>query len=367
MRVTVAVPVVVSVMVHVVVIVLAAIPGDDDDSRWPSLPVAQQVQVAVSPPPTAIDQPIEVIMLGEIGPIGTSHATSPGPSQLHGSAAIATSGRGAGPETGKSGANTGKRSALMTMRAGEKPKLTLSGDFLGKFMENTKPLEPHGDVTVDIDTQIGNLQGQMRAHARIDPGYDVSGDLAQIVALKEQKNHVELVRQKDGTYESQKETYVAKVERDGTVHLHDKPNWQQQSLFFAKFDVTDALMRSHKDDPYAADKLRYLDRTRDQRVRIGKEYRKEVAAHAGDYMTRNLMAAWGSTTDLAKRKQMMFDLWDDCAETGDDQQIAAGHAARVLVERWIQMKLVGPNVYTAAELLAFNKKRTSKQPFAPYE
>jgi hypothetical protein len=358
--------IIVSVMAHLGVMVIVALWPGDDDSKWPSLPELALAMAQPPPPPPIHEEPIAVVWLGEIGPVATSHATSPGPSQQRGSKAISTAGRGAGPETSKSGA---KHSALMDMRAvNEKPKLKgMSGDFLAKILNDTKPLDPHGDATVDIDAQIANVRGQMGMHARINPDYDASDDLAKVVALREQKNQVELKPQKDGTFAADRGTYVAKVERDGTVHLHDRANWQQHGLFDATFDVTDGFMRAHKQDPYAADKLRFLDRTRDQRVRIGTEYRKEVAAHAREYMTANLVAAWASTSDLRKRKQILFELWDDCAEAGSEQEVTAGRDAREMVVRWIQMKLVGPDAYTATELITFNKKKTSKQSFAPYE
>ena len=43
-------------------------------------------------------------------------------------------------------------------------------------------------------------------------------------------------------------------------------------------------MRAQRMDPYASEKLRFMDRTRDQRVAIGKEYRGEVLSRSGGLM-----------------------------------------------------------------------------------
>ena len=46
------------------------------------------------------------------------------------------------------------------------------------------------------------------------------------------------------------------------------------------FDVSDAFMRSHGQDPYASKKLKFLDSTRDERVQIGMKHRSEQLAKA---------------------------------------------------------------------------------------
>jgi hypothetical protein len=73
-------------------------------------------------------------------------------------------------------------------------------------------------------------------------------------------------------------------------------------------------MRSQRMDPYASAKLRLMDRTRDQRVAIGKEYRREVLAQSGELMRKNVERLWAGTKDLRERKQGLFELWNECAE-----------------------------------------------------
>lgn len=134
------------------------------------------------------------------------------------------------------------------------------------------------------------------------------------------------------------------------------------------FDVSDALMRRHGMDPYASKKLAFLDSTRAERVQIGMRHRAEQLAMAPEIMKRNLDRLWGTIAAPAARREVLFELWDECAESGTDELSVAGHAARLLVIGWIQAKLPAGSAlaYPPEELTAFNAKRTSKARFAPY-
>lgn len=263
-------------------------------------------------------------------------------------------------ETPKSNPET----LTMKMRKPEPTKLALSGKFIDDFLSKPrKPVEIPDVPGARIEARIDELLERRRNRP---PGYSYTDDLQELVALRDAKKKLELKRQKDGSYESEKTTYIAKVAPDGTVKLVDKANVQPEGLG-ARFDVTDALMRAVGQDPYRADKLKFLDRTRDQRVAIGNEHRKDQLARSRHFMTANVQRAWASTTDLAARKQLLFELWDDCAETGRDDIVKGAAEAREILVNFIQMKLRGADAYTADELRAFNAKRTSKKVFAPYK
>ena len=135
------------------------------------------------------------------------------------------------------------------------------------------------------------------------------------------------------------------------------------------FDATDAFMRRHGQDPYASRKLAYLDSTRDERVQIGTKHRHEQLAQATAIMQKNLTRMWASVADPAARKQALFELWDECAESGSDELVTAGAEARKLVTGFIRARLpVGsPTAYTIDELAAFNRRKQSRATFAPYE
>ena len=160
---------------------------------------------------------------------------------------------------------------------------------------------------------------------------------------------------------SEHKTFNIKVAPDGTVDIHDKPNWQQKGLFHAEFDVTDALMRSHGMDPYAAYKMKVLDETREERVEMGKQYRTQQLARSREIMNRNIARLVGSTTDTEVVKQGLFELWDDCAESGSDELVVAGRGAREQVIAYIRAHLS----YSPEEVARLNKLRRSQLPFAP--
>src|SRR5689334_3579867 len=104
------------------------------------------------------------------------------------------------------------------------------------------------------------------------------------------------------------------------------------------FDPTDWLMRRRGEDPYAAKKLALLDATRAERVRLGRDHRTRQLALTPQIVQRSL-AAVAALTDARARKHALFELWDDCAETGEPAVVAGGEAARRLVIAFIRSHL----------------------------
>jgi hypothetical protein len=135
------------------------------------------------------------------------------------------------------------------------------------------------------------------------------------------------------------------------------------------FDVTDAMMRRHGVDPYASKKLKFLDATRDERVQVGNKHRAEQLAQVPVIMQQNLHALWAGRLDLAARKRALFELWDECAETGDPAVVTAAQAARRLVIGFIRGHLPAgsADAFTAAEVAALARTQQSKAVFEPYE
>jgi len=232
-----------------------------------------------------------------------------------------------GPEI--KSAEPGGHSKYMGMRGGD-AKVTrgVSGDFLDRFLDNSKPLDPETLALRAVE-------------AAIDHGTDAHG-----------------IRHHGTGYQAKDTPYDANIEADGTTHLKDKPT----------FDATDALMRNHGMDPYASKKLKWLDDTREERYRIGKQYKHEQLGKSAQLAKRNVDYLWAKTTDLAARKQGLFELWDDCVETGSDNDLVeGGRAARRLIVGIIRARLTGSDAYTAPELAAFNAHKKSTATFSPYD
>ena len=154
--------------------------------------------------------------------------------------------------------------------------------------------------------------------------------------------------------------FTATIEPDGTTHLKDEPNFQWEGLGF-RFDLTDWAMRDFGDDPYQRQKMRFLDRTRQQRYEIGKAYRAQILSHSADDMRKAVDRVWQTVHDPARQREALFELWDDCAESGDPALVEAGEVARTFVMSVIRTKVT----YTAEELARFNARRTSKARFEP--
>ena len=252
-----------------------------------------------------------------------------------------------GPSTPSEGTS---RSPYMTMRRpGDEPLEGPSGEFMEDFMNRTKPLPPPPDIPGErIGNEIADLRAKLARAGRYSPD-ELRAMREEIVRLNAEREAEELKPAGGGTYKTEKETFKAKVNADGSVKIEDD------------IGGMDKFMKEHGNDPYRANKLAYLDRTRDQRVAIGKRYREQELKKSVIYMQKNIARLWSMTTDVQKRKQGLFDLWDECSETGTPEEIAGGEDARAFVMAHIR----GTVRYTPDELRALNAQRHSKQPFAP--
>lgn len=183
-----------------------------------------------------------------------------------------------------------------------------------------------------------------------------------------------LTRERDGAHTSDQELFTARVERDGSVALRDRSNVQlggepgDFGITILTFDVTAAVMSAVGDDPYASRKRKFLDATRDERVRLGAAHRADQLRDVGAQVRRNLDAMWRASPDAATRRRALFALWDEAAEAGPELLQIAGARARAAVLAYIRQQLPAgsPDAYTPDELAALNRARTSRAAFAPY-
>jgi hypothetical protein len=328
-------------------------PGEAAEADVPLTPITDLVVVPFVVLPREL-----AVVVPQLAPVtgGARAAAAP---------RIAT-GRATGSEAGgvSTGAGRGPTSAdgkrMMTMRH---PNLRqgVSGGFLDRFLESSKPLERADDTPERADDELK----EARAAARRG-----DANAGNVVALAEARNRQELKAAGGGTYKADKGTFKAKVAADGTVKITDAPNVQFSGLGL-KFDITDAAMRAAGIDPYSDAKRKFLDGTREQRVNIGNRYKKEQLSRSAEFAQNNVDRLWATVPDLAGRKQGLFDLWDDCEDvssggaTGGDR-VAGGVAARALIEGVIRARLTGPSAYTPSEIAKLNGKRRSRTLFVPY-
>jgi hypothetical protein len=225
-----------------------------------------------------------------------------------------------------------------------------------------------------------------------------------------------IVEERDGTYTGKDLVFTAHFNPDGTVSsIEDKPNFHYRfhipkpkkiaravkkhmvnwakdpygvatgtshespdgdedtgdtiTIFSGGFDMTDAIMRMNGEDPYAARKRAFLEKTFDERVQIGTAYRAEQLEKSGETMLAHLKKLWArDDIDAAEKRTLIFELWDECAETGGEQLVAGGEKARAALLRFVNVHLPADSAdaYTADELRELNARRQSKARFAPY-
>lgn len=340
-------------LVHLVL--LALVTGRDIEVQEPAEESPTPVEVA-APAPAVEPDPIEVVFVGDV-PAGTSGAvvaaTTEAPPAKH---------RGRVTRAGATGSETPggtvlgtegtapARSPYLTMR---KPGTDLkgpSGGFFDDFLGRSKPIPPPPDIPGErVGNEIADLRRELKRAGRYSPE-QLAGMRQQIVALNDERAAEELKPAGNGAYKSTKQTFRANVAADGSVKIDD-----------SGLGGMDRYMKDHGNDPYRANKLAYLDRTREQRVAIGKRYREQELKKSVIYMQQNIARLMSMTSDVQQRKQGLFELWDECAETGTREEIAGGEDARAFVMNHIR----GTVRYTPAELRALNAQRHSKQTFAP--
>lgn len=289
-------------------------------------------------------------------------------------------------------------------------------------------LEPAGAPPGDTPTDGSRSRLGMRDPL---PSRLVMPDLKKIAEARESAVAVavapipeELEQAGGGRYRSDQGSFTAKVNRDGTVELKDAPNlrvnlavpspkalgrglakWyadpyaqtrdRERSIqrgdvpsgavddeeeqrkrpktvpvFSGSFDATDWLMRLSGRDPYWAAKMSFLNRTREARVQMAQEHRGEMLRAAASMIREQAKLAWAAPgLSASARRRALFELWEECAETGDAELVKAGRAARRALYGFIRGHLPAgsADAYSDDELAAWNRGRASRQRFAPYE
>lgn len=140
----------------------------------------------------------------------------------------------------------------------------------------------------------------------------------------------------------------------------------------ATFDIGDSLTKLFTDDPgldpYLSDKLELLHETFAKRVELRREHNELEMDRALAALPQYLSAVWNEPTwDMATKRRILFALWDECAEDGDELLVDAGNDARQTITSFIMQWMPEDSAegYTSAELSRFNKIRTSRVAFAP--
>ncbi|HEX3475802.1 MAG TPA: hypothetical protein VHT91_12300 [Kofleriaceae bacterium] len=374
----------------------------------PVAPPPDGATAARPPPEPPRDEAVDVALLDEPTPVAApvpapapavAHALAPsGPAPARAGSlppgAAATVTAGAPRPTEGPGAAAGHRPdrpSLLAMRRGEAPSAALPSGRWDNLDHAPRGTAPQRDPSSGLLHDAGG-----GSHRSEQGGFDAIVHSDGTVALRDNPSfHVRLAvpslrdlgRGAASWYTSDKGpsgtggdpamagqvqvssgATVAASDPTGTAPKEHNPTVVVPVLG-GSFEVTDWLMRRHGQDPYAARKLAVLDATRDERVAIGKRHRAAELARTPEIVHRQLELLWAGATDLAERKQGLFELWDDCVEAGDPEVVAAAATARRMIIGFLRAHLPAgsSDAYTPAELAALARTRQSQAAFAPYE
>jgi hypothetical protein len=169
---------------------------------------------------------------------------------------------------------------------------------------------------------------------------------------------------------------TAVIEPDGTIRFDDDDAgfWAGADPIvglaaLVSFDATDGAMRAAREDPYLHEKLRIIEDTREERMTMRALHDEMVMQRALDDLPRYLDAVWHQRDwSPAMRRRVLFALWDEAAEDGNEFLRAGGAEARRLIEEFIAYRIPpgSRDGFRAHELVRLNRIRDSRQTFDPY-
>jgi hypothetical protein len=174
---------------------------------------------------------------------------------------------------------------------------------------------------------------------------------------------------------------TANVGEDGSLRFHDSKGIVLDNSPFqavgsgvgvglsGHFDVTDQVMKLAGQDPYAAVKSRMAKETREQRLCMARRYQGErQKQELFTLSTKVRRIAARAELSAAARRELVFAIWDECMEESDSTT-DYGAMARATISSIIREAFPEGSelAYRPAELLAMNRRRSSRQPFAPYD
>ncbi|MFH0902257.1 MAG: hypothetical protein V2A73_16615 [Pseudomonadota bacterium] len=174
-----------------------------------------------------------------------------------------------------------------------------------------------------------------------------------------------------GRLRSNQPAFVATIERDGRVRFEDRPAFQAHWMPLGvrvTFDLTDLAYRLRGLDPYRCEKADFIEDTKTRRDAMADEDQRRRAREALRKLPGALAELWKSP-DLSttQKRRVLFDLWDECAESGPAWLVHAGKEARAIILGFVRARLLqgSDEAFTENELTELNKKRQSQQPFEP--
>jgi hypothetical protein len=164
---------------------------------------------------------------------------------------------------------------------------------------------------------------------------------------------------------------------DGAIRFDDpgvvrdvKPDLLAGQLGISgRFDINDVTERLAGNDPYSYEKRKIAEATFEDRLLLAGEARHRARQdglyHLKERLER-LLRVPGLTG--AARREMLFDMWDECLDDLADGEPNLGAGARATIVAFARRAFPpgSAEAYTREELAALNRRRSSRNPFDPY-
>lgn len=175
----------------------------------------------------------------------------------------------------------------------------------------------------------------------------------------------QLVPRPDGSLEYRGHAFTARIAPDGSVTFSDRGAVQADEMLQGgpgRFDLTDLAMSARGQDPYAAEREWFMERTEAVRARLEAEARAREREAALRGIPGRLAAIWNRDQPAFVRRRAIFRVWDECSEEGDGLDVRR----QVIEFVRTQIPRNSPDAFTAEELRRLNERRESTMPFEPY-
>lgn len=163
------------------------------------------------------------------------------------------------------------------------------------------------------------------------------------------------------------------IRPDGKIEFRDPPivsNVERRWIgVTGNQDLEGGVARLFGVDLKASEKKQIAEATREGRLGLAlAEHERVMRKALFDLEERleSLLRAPGHRP--AERRALVFEMWDECIEGGDDERGRLAEAARATIAAFIRRAFPagGPDAYSAAELAALNGRRHSTLRFDPY-
>ena len=271
-------------------------------------------------------------------------------------------------------------------------------------VEGPAPPPERGDAP-DAATSVSPEDGQGGAPSKAlpPPRLEFDGPMPESADDRGRAN-LGLRRQTDGSYlyVDPYRRFSAEFNPDGTVQFADR--WRrpdstksQRGSFggppvglFTPMGMSvtgpaEWVMALQGIDRNARAKAELLARTREIRIALAVSFTKELLAVRLGQLEGELAGIWSlPSLSVAQRRALLFQRWDECDESFaveagevpeealseiDRTRLETADKARRQIEAFIRATLPRgrKDAYTDEELRALNRRRQSRQPFAPYD